>query len=306
MLLLSLLALRILARNGNQWEPVGSWTPIKDPGLLCLFVIGGKTSAKKGELYDVILLPRLRSIGYSNLICRLLSKKRSFFLMWRSFGFAQWWEGCRYWRMSCAQSGYVDPSSTDKGAADETNEVDLQVLAWLEKVWYYASLPLCLGMTCGGWCRTCEKKHVLEGVTKIEGAMPGTYLRYLPRSLARFTFGRNFNQNLNQVTLPSRLQSLSFSMHFNQSLENVTLPSNLKSLSFGQMFNQTLDQVTLPSSLQSLSFSMHFNQSLEHVSLPSNLKSLSFGQMFNQTLEQVTLPSSLQSLSFGMHFIQSL
>ena len=54
MLLLSLLALRMLARNGNQWEPVGSWTPIKDPGLLCLFVIGGKTSAKKGELYDVI------------------------------------------------------------------------------------------------------------------------------------------------------------------------------------------------------------------------------------------------------------
>ena len=30
--------------------------------------------------------------------------------------------------MSDAQSGYLDPSSTDKGAADETDEVDLQVL----------------------------------------------------------------------------------------------------------------------------------------------------------------------------------
>ena len=30
--------------------------------------------------------------------------------------------------MSRAQHGYVDPSSTDKGAADETDEVDLQVL----------------------------------------------------------------------------------------------------------------------------------------------------------------------------------
>ena len=30
--------------------------------------------------------------------------------------------------MSGAQHGYVDPSSTDKGPADETDEVDLQVL----------------------------------------------------------------------------------------------------------------------------------------------------------------------------------
>ena len=30
--------------------------------------------------------------------------------------------------MSGAQHGYVDPSSTDKGTADETDEVDLQVL----------------------------------------------------------------------------------------------------------------------------------------------------------------------------------
>ena len=30
--------------------------------------------------------------------------------------------------MSGAQHGYVDPSSTDKGAADENDEVDLQML----------------------------------------------------------------------------------------------------------------------------------------------------------------------------------
>ena len=34
----------------------------------------------------------------------------------------------RFPTMSGAQHGYVDPSSTDKGAADETAEVDLQVL----------------------------------------------------------------------------------------------------------------------------------------------------------------------------------
>ena len=43
-----------------------------------------------------------------------------------------------------------------------------------------------------------------------------------------------------------------------------------------------------------------FNQCLERVTLPSSLQSLSFGNVdFNQNLEQVTLPSSLQSLSFG-------
>jgi len=30
--------------------------------------------------------------------------------------------------MACAQHGYEDPSSTDKGAAEGTDEVDLQVL----------------------------------------------------------------------------------------------------------------------------------------------------------------------------------
>ena len=33
-----------------------------------------------------------------------------------------------YGRMSSARHGYVDPSSADKGAADETDEVDLQML----------------------------------------------------------------------------------------------------------------------------------------------------------------------------------
>ena len=32
------------------------------------------------------------------------------------------------WPMLPAQHGYVDPSSADKGATDETDEVDLQVL----------------------------------------------------------------------------------------------------------------------------------------------------------------------------------
>jgi hypothetical protein len=46
---------------------------------------------------------------------------------------------------------------------------------------------------------------------------------------------------------------LSFGCEFNQSLEGVTLPSSLQTLSFGENFNQSLERVTLPWSLQRFS-----------------------------------------------------
>ena len=106
------------------------------------------------------------------------------------------------------------------------------------------------------WCyicglRTCEENFVLEGVTQLEGAIPGEYLHHLPRSLTRLTFGSDFNQSLEKVTLPSSLQSLSFGNDFDQSLEQLTLPSSLQSLNFGRYFSQSLEGVILPSSLQS-------------------------------------------------------
>jgi len=118
------------------------------------------------------------------------------------------------------------------------------------------------------WCYVCglptgEREVALECVTQLEAATGGEYLHYLPRSLAKLTFGENFNQSLERVTLPSSLQSLSFGWKFNQSLERVTLPSSLQSLSFGHDFNQSLERVTLPSSLQSLSFGVRSSKSLK-------------------------------------------
>ena len=68
------------------------------------------------------------------------------------------------------------------------------------------------------------------------------------------TFGAEFDQLLENVTLPSDLQSLTFASESGQSLENGTLPSSLQSLTFGVLFNQSLQNVTLPSSLQILTF----------------------------------------------------
>ena len=248
--------------------------------------------------------------------------------------------------MSRAQHGYVDPSPTGKGPADETDEVDLQVLCLTgegvtlsvpcsmlgyelhrlvsEKLprkpgpklaMHHVNAKLTLNQTLAGqrivgtsamlsctytptnvytaWRYVCglptsEGEFALEGVTQLEATTGGEYLHYLPRSLAKLTFGENFNQSLERVTLPSSLQSLSFCHDFNQSLERVILPSSLRSLSFGNVFNQSLEQVTLPSSLQSLTFGYRFNQSLERVTLPSSLQSLSLGNDFKQSLERVT------------------
>ena len=128
----------------------------------------------------------------------------------------------------------------------------------------------------------------------------------LPNSLQNLIFGHAFNLSLDGVTLPKSLQNLTFGRNFNQSLDGVTLPNSLQNLTFGFNFNQSLDGVTLPNSLQSLTFGFNFNQSLDGVTLPNSLQNLTFGCNFNQSLHGVTLPDGLQNLTFGRNFNQSL
>ena len=68
--------------------------------------------------------------------------------------------------------------------------------------------------------------------------------------LESLTFGHDFKQLLQLVTLPSNLQIITLGHNFNQKLENVNWPSNLQSLTFGDMFRHSL--VDLPNSLLSL------------------------------------------------------
>ena len=160
--------------------------------------------------------------------------------------------------------GHVDPSSTDKGAADETDEVELKVLCLtgegvtlsvrrsmlgsdlrrlvLEKlprktgaklVVHHVNGKLTLDqnleeqgmvgkaatLSCtyiptnvyAAWLYVCryrskilhrEREFALEGITHLEGAADGEYLHHLPCSLASMTFGHQFNQSLERVTLP--------------------------------------------------------------------------------------------------------
>ena len=161
------------------------------------------------------------------------------------------------------------------------------------------------------WCflkgiETPEAELSLEGVTQLT-TESRLGLLHLPKSLISLTFGDNFNESLEGVTLPNNLESLTFGLgsHFNQSLERVTLPDSLQNLTFGSKFKRSLEYVTLPHSLQNLTFGSNFNQSLEDVILPHSLQNLAFKGRWNQSLERVTLPNSLQQL-FLRDFNQSL
>ena len=236
------------------------------------------------------------------------------------------------------QRGYMNPSFADKGAADETDEVELQVLCLTGEG---VTLSVSRSMLGSDLRRLVSKKlsckpgaklvvhhvkrklklHENLGDQGIIGQTAVLSCTYVPTDVyAAWRYSCEFPNRerefaLEGVThlegathgeylhhLPCSLASLTFGNMFNKSLERVTLPSSLQSLSFGARFNQSLKRVTLPSTLQNLSFGSRFNQSLEQVTLPSSLQSLSFGKDFNQSLERVTLPLSLQRLSVENHF----
>jgi hypothetical protein len=120
--------------------------------------------------------------------------------------------------------------------------------------------------------------------------------RMLP-SLQSLTFGYNFNENIDNLLLPSSLQQLTFGNDFNQSVDNLKLPVSLKQLTFGHDFNQRIDHLKLPASLEQLTFGYCFDQPVDN--LPSLLQQLSFGAKFDQLVVNLHLPPSLRRLTFG-------
>ena len=189
--------------------------------------------------------------------------------------------------MSGAQHGYVDPSFADKGAAGETDEIELQVQCLSGEG---VRLSVSRSMLGSDLRRLVSKKlsgkpgaklvvHHVNGKLTLNETLGGqgivgktamlscTYIptdvyaawRYacgLPNCDREFALegvthleGDTLGEYLHH--LPCSLASMTFGETFNQSLEWVTLPSSLQSLHFGKYFNQSLERVTLPSSLQS-------------------------------------------------------
>ena len=177
---------------------------------------------------------------------------------------------------------YVDSSSTDKGAADKTDEVYLEVLCLTgegvtlsvprsilgydlrrlvsEKLPWKPGAKLAMHHVNGSL--TLDQNLREQGIVGKSATVSCTYIptnvytawRYaceLPTCEREFALegvthleGPTHGEYLQH--LPCSLAKLTFGECFNQNLEQVTLPSSLKSLSFGRNFNQSLDRVTLP------------------------------------------------------------
>ena len=154
-----------------------------------------------------------------------------------------------------------------------------------------------------------DEEFSLNGIIEVAGVDDETpaFLHNLPESLRTLTFAPCFDEGLRRVIWPAGLQSLTFGKDFDQSLDNVTSwPAGLQSLTLGENFNRRLDNVKWPAGLQSLILGAGFNHSLDNVTWPPGLQILTFGGYFDQSLDNVTWPSGLQSVCFGWSFNQSL
>ena len=193
--------------------------------------------------------------------------------------------------MSSAQYGYVDPSSADKAAADETDNLELQVLCLTGE-----------GVTLGA-SRSMLGSDLRRLVSEKLSCKPGAKL------VMHHVNGKlTLNENLRDQGIVGETAVLSCTYiptdvytawryacelpncEGELALEGVT---HLEGATHGEYLHH------LPCSLARLTFGHKFNRSLEQVTLPSTLQNLSFGEQFDTSLERVTLPSSLQSLSFG-------
>ena len=188
--------------------------------------------------------------------------------------------------MSGAQHGYVDPSPTGKGTADETDEVDLQVLCLTGEG---VTLSVPCSMLGYELRRLVSEKLPCKPGAKLAVHHVNTKLTLNQTLAEQGIVGKSAMLSCtymptNVYTAWCCVSGLPTSER-EVALEGVTqleaatdgeylhyLPCSLTKLTFGHKFNQNLERVTLPSSLQSLSFGHDFNRSLERVTLPRAFK----------------------------------
>ena len=169
--------------------------------------------------------------------------------------------------MSGAQHGYLNPPSADKGAVDEADRIELQVLCVTGEgvtltvsrsmLGYDLRRLVSKNLSCKAGAKlvvhSVNKKLTLGENLEDQGIVGKTAMlscTYIPTDV--YTAWRY------SCELPACERE--FALEGVTHLEGATngeylqhLPCSLAGLTFGETFNQSLEQVTLPSSLQSLS-----------------------------------------------------
>ncbi|KAN0043493.1 hypothetical protein ACTA71_011152 [Dictyostelium dimigraforme] len=152
--------------------------------------------------------------------------------------------------------------------------------------------------------------------------IPSGYFLNLP--LKSLTFGKIFNQYIDNQTLPSTLSSLDlnesgnfinfsslnqlvslkFGLTNSNPKENKILPNSLREISFIYPEDSIIKKEDIPMGVLSLSFDRYFNQSIGKSILPDTITTISFNHRFDQIIGKDVLPNSLTSLTFGISFKQ--
>lgn len=127
-----------------------------------------------------------------------------------------------------------------------------------------------------------------------------------PECLEQITFGENFNQPMNSVVWPGALEQLTFGQKFNWPVDKIRWPDSLQELTFGKNFNRPLDSVMWPVSLLHITFGNYYNQPVEDVKWPVALKQVAFGERFNQPIERAEWPRSMDRVTVGKGFRQNV
>ena len=96
----------------------------------------------------------------------------------------------------------------------------------------------------------------------------------------------NINNSLTVDTLQSNPTQLIFDDDFNQPLNQYSIPSSVRHLTFGENFNEPLNKYSLPQNITHLTFGDRYNQPLVQYSIPMNTTHLTFGWFFDQSLDQ--------------------
>ena len=167
--------------------------------------------------------------------------------------------------MSGGQHGYLDPSSTDKGAADETDEVNLEALC-LTGEGVTLSVP-----------RSMNGHHLCRLVSEKLPCKPGARL-VVHHVNAKLTL----NQTLGEQGIAGNSATLSCTY----------IPTNVYAAWCYVHGLTTCERDLVLGGVTELDGAVP-GEYLHH--LPQSLARLSFGQTFNKGLERVTFPSILQS-----------
>ena len=117
-------------------------------------------------------------------------------------------------------------------------------------------------------------------------------IKKLPPLLKKIVFGNNFNQQLDNIVIPSSLETIIFGDSFDNSLNNIIFPDDLIELHLGKSFN-SVGLESLPN-VQILKI-LNINKNI--LNLPITLKKLIIMPAHNKFIEKIPFGCIIENIN---------